>query len=66
MTPTILLALARLAHAEADEATRHGTQEDVVFLLALEERIHAMLMSRDRPATGSAPPPASSWADLGI
>jgi hypothetical protein len=30
------------------------------------EQMREALESQDRPATGSVPPPASSWSDLGI
>ncbi len=90
MTPTILLALARLANVEAQSCLERGHDADALYLLDLHERIHReveaehpepdwmpgepshlsrtsdWLTSRDRSASGSVPPPAPTWADLGI
>lgn len=94
MTPTILLALARLANVEAQSCLERGQESEGLYLLDLHERIHQVveaeypepewmpgepshlsrasdwLASRapsrsERPAQ-DCPPPADSWAVLGV
>ncbi len=63
MTPIIMLALARLATVEAEEALESGNEDDAIYLLELSER----LMGHCPPATGdSCPRVPQSWADKGI
>jgi len=60
MTPTILLALARLANVEAQHALERGQEADALYLLDLHEQIH-QAVATEYPEPDWAPGEQSHW-----